>query len=290
MKHVLLLTGWMALFAAASAQVSYTDSINAWHQQRIADLKKENGWLNLAGLFWLKPGINSFGSSDSADVSFPNSHLSKVAGYFKWEDSLVHLHVNGTDPVTINGIRVYDTVMFNLSAGQSLVGSFESLRWTIIKREDRVGIRLRDLNSRKVSEFHGIHRFPVQEAYRIQARFIPAADKYITITNVLGQKTPQRSPGQLQFELNGQQYTLDPLQEGDALFIIFGDGTSGKSTYPSGRFLIAEKPDAQGFTVLDFNKAYNPPCAFTAFATCPLPPRQNWLPVSVKAGEQFSGH
>lgn len=272
------------------AQLSYSDSIRQWHAQRVADLKKETGWLNLAGLFWLKPGRNTFGSSDSVDVKFPDARLASRAGYFLWENGLVRVHINEPDRVQLNGIRVADTVMFNPATGQSLIGSFESLRWTIIQREDRIGIRLRDLNSKQVSAFQGIQRFPVQQKYRVRARFIPAKDQFITITNVLGQKTRQPSPGQLQFKLNGRSYTLSPLLEGEEFFIIIGDGTSGKTTYPSGRFLMAEKPDAEGYTTLDFNKAYNPPCAFTPYATCPLPPKQNWLPVPIKAGEQFSGH
>jgi uncharacterized protein (DUF1684 family) len=182
-------------------------------------------------------------------------------------------------------------VIFDKDSARQPVVSSGHLRWTIIQRGEKIGIRLRDLESPLVTQFKDIDRFPVDTAWRIQAALQPQGQTpTIAITNILGQTNQQPSPGKLVFSVGNKQYTLDALEEGDELFIIFGDETSGKTTYPSGRFLAVKKPDANGLTTIDFNRAYNPPCAFTSFATCPLPPRQNILPFAVTAGEKNYGH
>jgi uncharacterized protein (DUF1684 family) len=140
-------------------------------------------------------------------------------------------------------------------------------------------------------EFKGIERFPVDAKWRIKAKVIPQHQNPLMIMNVLGQNTAQKHGGQLVFEIEGKTYQLDAIDEGGVrLFITFADATSGKTTYGSGRFIELEKPDADGYTYIDFNKAYNPPCAFTAFATCPLPPPQNRLSIAIPAGEKKYGH
>lgn len=137
----------------------------------------------------------------------------------------------------------------------------------------------------------GIERFTVDPAWRLTARFEPADSLHtIPVTNIIGQTTPQRCPGAVVFAWEGKTYRLDALDGGDDLFIIFSDATSGHETYGGGRFLYAPKPSAEGKVVLDFNKAYNPPCVFTPYATCPLPPSQNQLPIAVHAGEKVYGH
>lgn len=166
---------------------------------------------------------------------------------------------------------------------------YRSLRWTIIKRSERIGIRLRDLNSPAVKNFHDIATYPFRDSWRITATLhtekVPAT---IPVTNVLGQTSDQKVAGRLVFKINNTEYSLDALEEGDELFIIFGDATNKKETYPSGRFLYAKKPAAGETTILDFNKAINPPCALTPYATCPLPPKQNRLAVAITAGEKRS--
>jgi uncharacterized protein (DUF1684 family) len=150
-----------------------------------------------------------------------------------------------------------------------------------------MGVRLRDLGHPSLKSFKGIDRFPVDAAWKLEAILkTDSIRKTIPIRNVLGQTTEQYSPGKLQFTIEGKLYSLDALEEEDQLFIIFGDQTNGESTYPSGRFVYVAKPGPDGKTVIDFNKSYNPPCAFTPHATCPLPPRQNQLPLSIVAGEK----
>jgi len=165
----------------------------------------------------------------------------------------------------------------------------DGLTLFVIHRGDRYGIRLKDMDSKLRKDFAGRHWFPVQPAYRVTAKFV-AYDppKLIAVPNVLGETSQMPSPGYVQFSLGGQLLRLDPVVEEDSLFFIFHDATSGKGTYPPGRFLHADFAK-DGKVTLDFNKAYNPPCAFTPYATCPLPPKQNRLPVSIEAGEKFSG-
>jgi uncharacterized protein (DUF1684 family) len=167
-----------------------------------------------------------------------------------------------------------------------------SLLWFVIKRDDQYGVRLRDHESDGVKNFHGIERYPVDVSWRIEARFEKAEPgKTIDITNILGQTTPNPCPGTLVFDIDGKEFRLDAILEGGPdLFVIFGDDTNEKETYPSGRYIYVNPPDESGKVIIDFNKSYNPPCAFTAFATCPLPPRQNVLPVRITAGEKNYAH
>jgi uncharacterized protein len=163
------------------------------------------------------------------------------------------------------------------------------LRWNVIKRESKLGIRLRDDAADLLHTFNGVARFPVDPEYRVEA-VLEAADslKKVNITNVLGQTYQRPSPGELVFTLQGKEHRLTPIAEGNAdeLFIIFADATSGKDTYGGGRFLYVKPPGADGKVLIDFNKAYNPPCVFTPYATCPLPPEHNVLSVAISAGEK----
>jgi len=158
----------------------------------------------------------------------------------------------------------------------------------VIKRGDRYGVRVKDRNSRARREFAGLRWYEVKEGYRVEAKWVSYPHpRPIQVPNVLGEVAAMPSPGYAEFELDGQRVRLDGVLEDPTsldLFFILRDETSGKETYGAGRFLYSELPK-QGRVVLDFNKAYNPPCAFTAYATCPLPPKQNWLPVKVEAGE-----
>ena len=163
--------------------------------------------------------------------------------------------------------------------------------WIVIQREDKVGVRFRNLKAKTLLQFKGIERFPADAKWRIKAKVIPQNQNPLMIMNVLGQNTAQKHGGQLVFDIEGKTYQLDAIDEGGIrLFVTFADATSGKTTYGSGRFIELKKPDASGYTYIDFNKAYNPPCAFTEFATCPLPPPQNRLSIAIPAGEKKYGH
>jgi hypothetical protein len=268
----------------------YQQEIDTWHSRRVQDLKAPNGWLNLVGLYWLDEGASSFGAGTQNKITFPAGTIAEQAGTFQRTGNTVRLIAQNAE-IKVDGKVVKDAVIFDKDSARQPVVSSGHLRWTIIQRGEKIGIRLRDLGSPLVTQFKDIDRFPVDTTWKIQAVLQPQDQTpTIAITNILGQTNQQPSPGKLVFTVDHKQYTLDALEEGDQLFIIFGDETSGKTTYPSGRFLAVKKPGAGGLTTIDFNKAYNPPCAFTSFATCPLPPRQNILPFAVTAGEKNYGH
>ena len=266
----------------------YKMEIEQWNTKRIEDLKGANGWLNLAGLFWLKEGVNTFGSDSTNDVVFPSGKIAGKAGTMILQNSKVEMMVQPGVDVRLDSVEFKSGIAFYPDSTQQPKFNSGSLQWFIIKRDDKYGVRLRDFESQELLAFKGIDRYEVNPDYRVEAKLeVPSPLKQIEITNVLGQTTPQDSPGTLVFELDGEEYWLDALQEGDELFVIFGDKTNKKETYPSGRYLYADMPDADGKVILDFNKSRNPPCAFTPFATCPLPPSQNILPIEVKAGEKM---
>lgn len=276
-------------FEVVSAQTerSYQEEIGLWDKKRLESLKSESGWVNLAGLFWLKQGDNRFGSDSSNDIVYSGKGFPGRVGKFIVGDQEVKWVSELGVPVFVKGNQVDQALAFHkdsLRAPQFSVGSY---RWNIIKREDRIGVRFRDLNSEALKTLLHIPRYAPDIKWKIKAKFEPTLFKTIAITNVLGQTNQQSSPGYLVFEIGGRKYTLDVLDEGPGdYFVIFGDDTNGDETYPSGRFIYVMRPDAQGNTYIDFNKSFNPPCAFTQFATCPLPPRQNILNIRVEAGEK----
>ncbi len=280
---------WMSI--AASAQTTYQKEIENWRQKRVESLKSENGWLNLVGLYWLQEGKSSFGSGDDVQIQFPKGSIKQHAGYFELKGTTVTIYVNDSTDIKINGKSLKKAIVFSVDSARAPIASSGSLKWTIIKRDDKIGIRLRDLNSPLAKEFEGTARFVTDSSWKIKA-YLKKAEKpsNVFITNILGQTNAQSSPGKLFFIYAGKEYSLDALEEGKELFIVFGDNTSGKETYGAGRFLYADQPGADGFTFLDFNKAFNPPCAFTNYATCPLPPKQNILPFAITAGEKNYGH
>jgi uncharacterized protein (DUF1684 family) len=267
--------------------IEYKAEIKAWDASRISTLKSANGWVNLAGLFWLKPGENKFGSASGNEVEFKHAQFPEVLGRFIVGEQEVIWETAGDQEVFDKGNKVSRLVQFNLDSMQGISLAYKTFRWTIIKRDNLIGVRFRDLAHPHLNTFNHINRYRVDPDWRVDARLEASMIPSVAITNVLGQTSIQRSPGKVVFELQGKTYKLDAVDEGDDnLFILFGDDTNDVETYPTGRFMYIPKPDAQGKTVIDFNKAFNPPCAFSAFATCPIPPKQNILPLKVTAGEK----
>jgi uncharacterized protein (DUF1684 family) len=268
--------------------IAYKQEIDQWHQKRIDELKSESGWLNLAGLFWLKEGINTFGSDKSNDLVFPDGKIAAKAGFFLVKNGVVQMNVLADVKVMRDSLIVKQEIIFHPDSAKNATLTHGSLQWFVIKRDDQVGIRLRDLQSRGVEEFSGIERYEVDPEWRVEASLeVSSTPRRISITNVLGQTTDQISPGALVFEMDGKTYKLDALEGNkEELFIIFGDSTNEKETYPAGRYLYVKIPDANGKAIVDFNQSINPPCAFTPFATCPLPPPQNVLPIAIRSGEK----
>jgi uncharacterized protein (DUF1684 family) len=178
------------------------------------------------------------------------------------------------------------------TSGSPTILQHGSLKFYVIKRSERFGIRVKDSQAKALREFAGMESFPIDPAWRVVARFEPyTPPREITVPNVTGEPTREIVPGALVFEKGGKTFRLEPVAEegSEELFIIFGDQTNGFETYGAGRFLYAPQPDSAGRVPLDFNIAYNPPCVFTPYATCPLPPPQNKLAVRIEAGEKAYG-
>jgi uncharacterized protein len=274
------------VFAQPPNPCLYCVEMDAWKKNRTESLTSEDGWLNLAGLFWLEEGQNTFGSDKTNKLVFPKGAASM--GQFELKNGEVFIKADPKAAVFADKTPVLDLKIF--PAEKPIVLKSGALRWFVIKRGTKIGIRLRDVESPTVVGFKGIDYYDTNRKWRVKAKLEPAlGDKKIMITDVLGQTNPQPSAGTLVFSISGKTYKLDAIDEGEQLFIIFKDATSGSETYGAGRFLYADKPKSGNSLMLDFNKAINPPCAFTEFATCPLPPKQNWLEVEIKAGEKKYG-
>lgn len=267
----------------------YISELNEWHQKRIARLKEETGWLNLVGLFWLKDGENKFGSAKDNHIIFPSGP--KHIGSLLLQDSLVTINVLPGVSVFNNEQPVKEMILKDDHTPEPTILALGSLRWYIIKRTKGYAIRLRDLNAELLKSFKSIESFPVNIDWKIVAKF----EKYdppkkIVIPDIVGTADEENSPGAVVFTKNNQTYRMDALNAGgNRIWFIFADETSGKETYGAGRFLYTDKPDSNGVVILDFNKAYNPPCVFTRFATCPLPPKDNYLKLRITAGEKMWG-
>lgn len=292
-KISLLFAGIVVLLGPwAGAQTDYAQSIEKWRSEREAKLKSETGWLTVAGLFWLKEGVNTVGAGEKFDVRLTDNFKKGKLGEIEFKERKAVLKVEKGVEAQADGKRVSAPVdLVSDEQGKPTEIRTGTQMFYLIKREERFGIRLKDSNSEARRNFKELPWFPVDASYKVRARLESWPEpKALKVPNVLGGVLKMKSPGVLKFTLNGEECSLQPVEEDDgALFIIFADGTNKNETYKSGRFLYAEKA-VNGETVLDFNKAINPPCAFTPFATCPLPPAGNKLEVEINAGEKRYDH
>ena len=284
------LPGAPSLLSAASPQATAEHAaISAWRTKRADSLTSDTGWLTLAGLLWLKPGDNSFGRSASNALVLDNAALADTAGSFVLSGDKVRFVARVGGGVTHDGQPVTAMDLVSDAHGEPTVLASGALRFFIIERSGHLGVRVRDLNNPHRLNFQGLTYFPVSTAWVFNAHFAPYQPvHHIRIINILGMEEDDESPGAVVFVKDGREWRLDTVLEdpGDKeLFIMFADATSGHETYGAGRFLYIPLP-ANGTVVLDFNKAFNPPCALNDFATCPLPPFQNRLKLRIDAGEK----
>lgn len=265
---------------------NYLSSFDEWKKDRITSLKSPDGWLNLAGLYWLEEGENSIGSDSSNTIIFPANAPAKI-GLVMLTDEKLKMIVNQGAEVSNNGVPVHEIDLAPDVSGDPTVLAVDSLAWFIIKRGTSYAIRLRDYNHHNISKLDSIPCFPADLTWKVSATFEPFLQPMmIKVPNILGMVDESPVPGLLKFHIGEQEVTLYPMGSPDHLFLVFGDETSGLETYGGGRFLSVDPPDEEGNYFIDFNKAYNPPCAFTPFATCPLPPKENVLSIRVTAGEK----
>ncbi|MET0645405.1 MAG: DUF1684 domain-containing protein [Pyrinomonadaceae bacterium] len=278
---------------AAAPGASYEQELEQWKTKRLAGLKSEDGWLSLIGLFWLKEGENRFGSDPAGELVLPDSKAPQHAGTLRLAAGKVTLEANPDAKITSKGQPVTTLELQSDEKGEPTLLELGSLSFNVVKRGERLGLRVRDRENPARAEFKGTDYYPADRKWVVNARFEPYdPPKQVPILNVLGMETDETSPGTLAFEVDGRPYKLEALKEtgSEQFFIIFADQTNRKETYGAGRYLYADPPDREGRVTLDFNRAYSPPCAFTKYATCPLPPRQNRLPLRVEAGERYLGH
>ena len=264
----------------------YSAEIQQWQEQRQARLRQSDGWLSLAGLYWLRPGENRFGSSTDCDLTFPKGP--DQLGSLLWVDPMVFM-TSSTD-IEVNGQRVLrHALRVDEPEGQT-VFRHGSLSWYLIRRDGRLGVRLKDRESPVLKDFRGLQYYPVNPNWRLRARFEPfETPRQVRGPSVIaGLEEVDQSPGELVFEREGKSWRLlalssDPRQ---GFSLLFADRSNGHGSYPGGRFLSLEAPDENGQVWLDFNKAYSPPCLFTPYATCPQPLPQNRLDLNIEAGEK----
>jgi uncharacterized protein (DUF1684 family) len=253
----------------------YRTEIDQWHQKRSAGLMKDDGWLTLVGLQWLNEGENK--------IAIPTN-----GGTVKLAKGVVTIAPNASLTIAGKPIAQPTTLVDDSNEKGPTYVQSGTTKFNVIKRGDKFALRVRDTGSEARKNFKGLEYFPADPKWRVEARFEPFNPPHkIPITNVLGMTSDEVAPGELVFDVDGKEVRVVPiLEQGETdYFLIFKDATAGKETYSAARYVYAP-PAKNGKTVIDFNKAYNPPCAFTPFATCPLPPPQNKLPFRIEAGEK----
>jgi uncharacterized protein (DUF1684 family) len=286
----LLVAAGLALAADAAPSVGRKEW-EAWKQRRLTSLRREDGWLSLVGLFWLQPGVHSVGSARDSDITLPATVPARLGEVVVTGQKAVYKP--GPDAASLDGREVREPVALVADAdGEPTTLRHGTVLFYLIRRGDKLGIRAKDSASPVRKAFTEIEMWPYQDAWRRNARFSPYdPPKTIKIPTVHGVVEDSRCPGAVVIEEAGKTYAIDVVQEkeGDDLWLIFGDTTNGHESYGGGRFLYTKPPSPDGTVIVDFNRAYNPPCVFTPYATCPLPPKQNKLPFHVEAGEKVWG-
>jgi uncharacterized protein (DUF1684 family) len=287
------LCGFVALLAgiavAATNDTAYRASVEKWRAHRQASLKSDDGWLTVAGLFWLHDGFNNFGTDALDDMVLPAGSAPAQAGTFEFHAGKTIVHANKAAQLMIQGknadgaaLRADQDPKFDGKVDQVTLGV---LTFYVHQSGDRYAIRMQDKNNALRKRFTGLRWFPIDPSYRVEARYVPYdKPKVVQIQNMMGDFGPDSIPGYVEFELHGQKLRLDVDIDGLELSIVFRDLTSGKETYGAARFLVADAPK-DGKAVLDFNEAYNPPCAYNPYTTCPLPTPANRLRVPIAPGE-----
>jgi len=258
--------------------------VEAWRHGRYTMLRRDLGWLTLAGLGWLKPGVNRVGSAPDVDVVLPDGP--PLAGTITVGETVT---ADGT--FLHHGEPARRVPMVPDQEGEPTLLEVGALRLCVIERGGRLAVRTWDLDAPARHAFDGIDHWPVDAAWRVLGRFEPTPGRMLTVPDILGVEEPQASPGDVVLEGIGAGHRLQALSGGDSgeLWLVFGDATNGVETYRGGRFLYTSAPNAGGQLVVDFNRAYNPPCVFSPYATCPLPWPANRLPFRVEAGERIHG-
>ncbi len=285
MKRLIAVVLFVVLILGATVitgviQTDYKTEISAWRAEREELLKADTGWLTMAALYFLTEGTNTFGASPVNDLVLPRGP--DEAGVFELRNRKVSVHAVSGQTLTINGETMKQASLYPRERRATI--TIGDLSMWVHYSGERLAIRVSDKNSPIRRNFTRRRWFPVDDAYRVRARFVPHEPVTFQFPNILGDLEPFVSSGTITLTLSGKEITMRPVDRGNRLWFIFRDLTSGFETYPAARFLYANAPE-DGWTTLDFNQAYNPPCAFNPYTTCPLPPLENRLRVRIEAGE-----
>jgi uncharacterized protein (DUF1684 family) len=259
----------------------------AWREKREEEMKAPSSWLNIAGLFWLKEGESRFGTSTENPIKLPEGSSPSVAGSFILDNGKIAVTAEKGAELKIDGKSIHRSELKGDDFGKPDVVELNDLRMWVIKRFNRFAIRLRDLNHSPYKNYTRLDFFPPKQKYKLEGEFHPFPEpKIVEVGTVVGENTEMNSTGYVTFKIDGRTYRLDAFSSNSkGLFFVFGDYTNGKETYEASRFMYAKVLES-GKVVMNFNRAYNPPCAYTPFATCPLPPPQNQLEIRILAGEK----
>jgi hypothetical protein len=263
-------------------------AVLAWRDQAERGLRADDGWLTVVGLAWLRDGANTLGSAPHHDVVLPASAPANL-GTITLRDGMATLEAAAQAGVLVDGMPVTTAALaHDAQAARPTLITTGSVSLFVIQRGDQYAVRIRDTQSPARQSFAGRVWYDYNPAYRVAGQFVPHASRHtLTVETVIGTPTTYNNPGFVSFQLHGQPLVLEAFEGGaSSLWFVLRDATSGATTYSASRFLYAPL-HADGKVDLDFNRAYNPPCAFTPYATCPLPPRQNVLPIAIEAGEKF---
>jgi len=262
---------------------------DAWRARRDESLRRPDGWTSLVGLHWIELKAHFIGSGATNGIRLAMGP--EKLGMLQQEGGRIFLTPEKGVPLTLDGeplagrVELHDDTsdtpsVIGFDDGKGLV--------TLIKRDGRHALRVKHADAPTRTQFAGLEYWPADPSWKIRGKFVPnPPGKTIPVADIIGAINDQPSPGAVEFERDGKTWRIDALDEGDGrLFLVFADRTNGHGSYGAGRFLYADAPDAEGNVVVDFNQAYNPPCAFTPFATCPLPPPDNRLDLAIPAGEK----
>jgi len=288
------LTGWLlastlvanfCMVTTSALNDDYEEEIETWRLNRERDLKADDGWLTVSALFFLREGENSFGSNQTNDLVLPD-RVPPKAGVFELRNGTVRVRALADNTVTVDGEAVTSAQLYPSESRTTLILDRLSL-WVHLSGE-RLAIRVRDIESKIRKNFTDLDWYPIDQRYRVRAKFTPHAQPITVKTmNILGDLESHTSEGYVTLTVADKTVRMLSLNSGKRLWFIMRDLTSGDETYPAARFLYADAPDTNGWTTVDFNMAYNPPCAFNPHTTCPLPPPDNRLDVRIEAGEKL---
>jgi uncharacterized protein (DUF1684 family) len=276
--------------SAGSAASMFAQAEQAWRDQRRERLLAPDGWTSLVGLHWIDPGSHYLGSAadNGIRLAMGPAHL----GMIEIKGERIRFVPDKDAPLTLDEQPLAGATNLKTDMdenGPSVIGFDEGKgEATVIKRGDRFALRVKHADAPTRTGFTGLDYWPVDAGWKVQGKYVAhEPGRTMDVASIIGTIEPADNPGLVEFQRDGQTYRIEAIDEGDGrLFLVFADRTNGHGSYGAGRFLYAEKPDASGKVVIDFNQSYNPPCAFTAFATCPLPPPENRIDVAITAGEK----